>query len=87
MLDALQAGLAASELLRQARPRRLHGERSGEVPVKDLTFAVDSAAGRDLPSLAVSRRLFVELTEAGLGDLDNTVVLEHLRRSTGSDAA
>ena len=47
--------------------------------VKDLDFAHDSAAGRNLPSLEVSRRLFTGLTEAGLGDADNTVVLQYLR--------
>ena len=84
VLDVLGAGLAASELLRQKRDKLADEDFSPSGParflVKDLTFATDSAGGRELPSLAVSLELFRGLTDAGLGDLDNTVVLEYLRR-------
>ncbi len=93
VLDVLGAGLAASELLNQKRHALAHDDFSPSGPakflVKDLRFAEDSARGRELPSLRVSKDLFVGLTEAGLGDLDNSVVLEFLRRTTapspGSD--
>ena len=84
VLAVLGAGLAASELLDQKADKLAEEDFSPSGPakflVKDLDFAHDSAAGRDLPSLMVSRELFTGLTEAGLGDLDNTVVLEYLRR-------
>ncbi len=86
MLDVLGAGLAASELLDQKRDKLAAEDFSPSGPakflVKDLTFATDSAAGRELPSLKVSLDLFTGLTDAGLGDQDNSVVLEYLRRNT-----
>ena len=84
VLAVLGAGLAASELLDQKADKLADEDFSPSGPakflVKDLTFATDSAAGRPLPSLKVSLELFKGLTESGLGDLDNTVVLEYLRR-------
>ena len=84
VLDVLGAGLAASELLDQKRDKLADEDFSPSGPakflVKDLTFATDSAAGRPLPSLKVSLDLFTGLTDAGLGDMDNSVVLEYLRR-------
>ena len=84
VLAVLGAGLAASELLEQKADKLADEDFSPSGPakflVKDLTFATDSAAGRPLPSLKVSLELFKGLTESGLGDLDNTVVLEYLRR-------
>lgn len=86
VLEVLGAGMAASELLNQKAEKLAAEDFSPSGPakflVKDLDFAHDSAAGRELPSLAVSRELFIGLTEAGLGDLDNTVVLDYLRRIT-----
>ncbi|MBK8446755.1 MAG: NAD(P)-dependent oxidoreductase [Micropruina sp.] len=83
VLEVLGAGLAASELLNQKAEKLADEDFSPSGPakflVKDLDFAHDSAAGRNLPSLEVSRRLFTGLTEAGLGDADNTVVLQYLR--------
>lgn len=83
VLEVLGAGLAASELLEQKADKLADEDFSPSGPakflVKDLDFAHDSAAGRNLPSLEVSRRLFTGLTEAGLGDADNTVVLQYLR--------
>ncbi len=84
VLDVLAGGLAASEVLAQKRDKLAASEFSTSGPakflVKDLTFALDAADGADLPELALLRRMFVELTDAGLGDLDNSVVLEFLRR-------
>lgn len=84
VLAVLGAGLAASELLDQKSAKLADEDFSPSGPakflVKDLTFATDSAAGAALPSLKVSLDLFTGLTDAGLGDLDNTVVLEYLRR-------
>ncbi len=79
VLQVLGAGLAASELLDQKAAKLADEDFSPSGPakflVKDLTFATDSAGGRDLPSLQVSLDLFTGLTEAGLGDDDNSVVL------------
>ena len=84
VLDVLAGGLAASEVLDQKRDKLAASEFSTSGPakflVKDLTFALDAADGADLPELALLRRMFVELTDAGLGDLDNSGVLEFLRR-------
>ncbi|MEZ5199916.1 MAG: NAD(P)-dependent oxidoreductase [Micropruina glycogenica] len=84
VLQVLGAGLAASELLDQKAAKLADEDFSPSGPakflVKDLTFATDSAGGRDLPSLQVSLDLFTGLTEAGLGDDDNSVVLQDLRQ-------
>ena len=84
VLQVLGAGLAASELLDQKAAKLAAEDLSPSGPakflVKDLTFATDSAGGRDLPSLQVSLDLFTGLTEAGLGDDDNSVVLQYLRQ-------
>lgn len=84
VLQVLGAGLAASELLDQKATKLAAEDFSPSGPakflVKDLTFATDSAGGRDLPSLQVSLDLFTGLTEAGLGDDDNSVVLQYLRQ-------
>ena len=84
VLQVLGAGLAASELLDQKAAKLAAEDFSPSGPakflVKDLTFATDSAGGRDLPSLQVSLDLFTGLTEAGLGDDDNSVVLQYLRQ-------
>ncbi|MFT3860193.1 NAD(P)-dependent oxidoreductase [Micropruina sp.] len=83
VLKVLGAGLAASELLEQKADKLAGEDFSPSGPakflVKDLDFAADSADGLSLPSLAVSRELFTGLTDAGLGDLDNSVVLQYLR--------
>lgn len=87
MLDVLAGGLAASEVLNQKRDKLATSDFSTSGPakflVKDLTFAQDAAQGARLPTLALLRELFVGLTDAGLGDLDNTAVLEYLRRQAG----
>ena len=84
VLQVLGAGLAATELLDQKAAKLAAEDFSPSGPakflVKDLTFATDSAGGRDLPSLQVSLDLFTGLTEAGLGDDDNSVVLQSLRQ-------
>ena len=84
VLQVLGAGLAASELLDQKAAKLADEDFSPSGPakflVKDLTFATDSAGGRDLPSLQVSLDLFTGLTEDGLGDDDNSVVLQYLRQ-------
>jgi 2-hydroxy-3-oxopropionate reductase len=84
VLQVLGAGLAASELLDQKAAKLADEDFSPSGPakflVKDLTFATDSAGGRDLPSLKVSLDLFTGLTDAGLGDDDNSVVLQYLRQ-------
>lgn len=87
VLDVLGAGLAASELLEQKKQKLADDDFSPSGPakflVKDLTFAQD-ATDRRLPVLQISRELFTGLTDAGLGDEDNAVVLEYLRRTTGA---
>lgn len=86
LFDVLGGGLAASEVLAQKRSRLLSGdyETSGPVGylVKDLGFVLDSAEAQRvaLPVTAASARLYADAVEQGLGELDNSVVLDVLRR-------
>lgn len=86
VFDVLGSGLAASELLEQKKDKLADEDFSPSGPakflVKDLRFAVDSAAGRELPVLTATRALYDGLTAAGLGDFDNTVVMQYLRQLT-----
>jgi 2-hydroxy-3-oxopropionate reductase len=86
LLDVLAGGLASSEVLTQKRSSLSSGDHHGEgvarYMVKDLTF-VDAAAtqgGVTLPLAETTRGLFKALDDAGLGDLDISVVLEWLDR-------
>jgi 2-hydroxy-3-oxopropionate reductase len=86
LLDVLGGGLAASAVLAQKRSHLLGGDFRGSGPagylVKDLGFVLDSAAdsGADLPVAAAVARLYEAVVADGLGHLDNSVVLDLLRR-------
>jgi 2-hydroxy-3-oxopropionate reductase len=86
LLDVLGGGLAASEVLSQKRAHLIGGDFHGSGPagylVKDLGFVLDSAAesGADLPVTAAVARLYQSVVTDGLGHLDNSVVLDVLRR-------
>jgi 2-hydroxy-3-oxopropionate reductase len=86
LLDVLGGGLAASEVLAQKRSHLIGGDFRGSGPagylVKDLGFVLDSAAesGADLPVTAAVARLYDAVVADGLGHLDNSVVLDVLRR-------
>lgn len=86
VLDVLGGGLAASEVLTQKARALATDDFTPSGParylLKDLTFARDAAAaaGTALPQLDVLRGLFDTLVADGDGDLDNTAVLDTLRR-------
>ncbi|MFF5207557.1 NAD(P)-dependent oxidoreductase [Streptosporangium sp. NPDC000396] len=92
LLEILDGGLAASEVLTQKREHLLsgdfHGSGSVENLVKGLDFAMDSAVARNvaLPVTAAAARLYRAAVTRGLGDLDNSVVLDVLRRLPGFGA-
>ena len=87
VLGVLSGGLAASEVLTQKMHALTTDDFQATGPakflVKDLGFAQDAAGGMSLPVLEAVRQLFVDLTADGLGDQDNSVVLELLRRRNG----
>lgn len=86
LLDVLGGGLAASEVLVQKRDHLVGGDFRGSGPaeylVKDLGFALAGAAdsGADLPVTAAAADLYRSAVADGLGHLDNSVVLDVLRR-------
>lgn len=84
MLDVIGAGLAGSEVLRQKRTALARDDFTASGPakflVKDLRFAAEAGGDLQLPELGVTRALFDGQTADGLGDQDNSVVLEYLRR-------
>lgn len=88
LLDALGSGLAASEVLTQKRERLISGDFTGDGAAryltKDLGFVLAAAERADvhLPVGTAVHTLFTGLTAAGLGDLDNSVVLRWLRESS-----
>ncbi|NHN54244.1 NAD(P)-dependent oxidoreductase [Calidifontibacter sp. DB0510] len=83
MLDMLAGGLAASEVLTQKRHALANDDFRPTGPakflVKDLRFAEEAGGSLDLPVRSAVAGLFNALTDAGLGDQDNAVVLQHLR--------
>jgi 2-hydroxy-3-oxopropionate reductase len=86
LLDVLAGGLAASEVLDQKREALATGDHSGDGAarylVKDLGFVAAAAqeTGMCLPLSSVVSELFRDLTAAGLGDRDNSVILQWLDR-------
>lgn len=90
LFDVLGGGLAASEVLEQKRDHLLTGNFRGSGPVsylvKDLGFVLDSATAERvaLPVTVAGTRLYSAAVEQGLGDLDNSVILDILRRLSGT---
>jgi 3-hydroxyisobutyrate dehydrogenase-like beta-hydroxyacid dehydrogenase len=86
LLEVLGAGLAASEVLAQKRRHLASGDFAGSglvrYIVKDLGFALERAAAEHvaLPVTEVVARLYTAVADQGLGELDNSVVLDMLRR-------
>jgi len=92
LLDVLGGGLAASEVLAQKRRHLLTGDFEGTGPagflVKDLSFALESAGTEcvSLPVTAAVAQLYIAVAGQGLGQFDNSIVLEVLRSLSGSTA-
>jgi 2-hydroxy-3-oxopropionate reductase len=86
LLDVLGGGLASSEVLTQKRERLLSGDFTSSGParylLKDLGFALNAAAEGPtaVPVTAAVTQLYAAVCAQGLGDLDNSVVLDLLRR-------
>ncbi|WP_447925190.1 NAD(P)-dependent oxidoreductase [Georgenia muralis] len=80
LFDLLGGGYAGSRLMEVKKARLAEHDHSPSGPaqfmVKDLGFAAAeaSATGTATPQLDVTRQVFTELTDAGLGDLDTSVV-------------
>jgi 3-hydroxyisobutyrate dehydrogenase-like beta-hydroxyacid dehydrogenase len=90
LLDVLAGGLAASEVLRQKRQNLAEGDFTASGPArylhKDLGFVLDSATDTriTLPLSATVARMYGEVDAQGLGDLDNSVVLDLLRGASAT---
>jgi 2-hydroxy-3-oxopropionate reductase len=90
VLDVLAGGLASSEVLTQKRHHLSTGDFTPSGPArylfKDLGFVLDSAADEriTLPLSTTVSRLYATVEAQGLGDLDNSVVLELLRGRSAS---
>jgi 2-hydroxy-3-oxopropionate reductase len=84
LFDLLGGGFAGSRLLEVKKHRFAAHDHSPSGParfmVKDLRFAAEEAAqtGTATPQLDAVRAVFNDLTDAGLGDLDTSVVQEHI---------
>ncbi|WP_341358316.1 NAD(P)-dependent oxidoreductase [Georgenia sp. M64] len=80
LFDLLGGGYAGSRLMEVKKARLAEHDHSPSGParfmVKDLGFATAEAAatGTATPQLDVTREVFTGLTDAGLGDLDTSVV-------------
>ncbi|TPQ24079.1 NAD(P)-dependent oxidoreductase [Streptomyces sporangiiformans] len=85
LLDVLAGGLASSEVLAQKRHHLAESDFTPSGPArylhKDLGFVLESAADERvlLPLSATVARLYAAVEAQGQGDLDNSVVLQHLR--------
>jgi 2-hydroxy-3-oxopropionate reductase len=90
LLDVLSGGLASSEVLTQKRERLLNGDFTSSGParylLKDLGFALKAAAQGPtaVPVTEAVTQLYAMVCAQGLGDLDNSVVLDLLRRMSTS---
>lgn len=84
MFDLLGGGYAASRILEVKKQKFVDHDHTvagaARYMVKDLTAAQEEAESThtSTPLAAVLLELFAGLTEAGLGDLDTTVVQEYL---------
>ncbi|CAM5299598.1 NAD(P)-dependent oxidoreductase [Streptomyces aurantiogriseus] len=91
LLEVLAGGLASSEVLAQKRHHLADGDFTPSGPArylhKDLGFVLHSAADTriTLPLSATVARLYAAIDARGLGDLDNSVVLQLLRDGHGLD--
>lgn len=80
MFELLGGGFAGSRLLEAKKHRFATHDHSPSGPakfmIKDLGFAADEAEASDtlVPQLDVLRELFTAVTEAGMGDLDTSVM-------------
>ncbi|PAZ14355.1 2-hydroxy-3-oxopropionate reductase [Streptomyces sp. SA15] len=91
LLEVLAGGLASSEVLAQKHHHLADGDFTPSGPArylhKDLGFVLHSAADAriSLPLSATVARLYAAVDARGLGDLDNSVVLQLLRDGHGFD--
>lgn len=88
LLDVLAGGLARSEVLAQKHHHLAESDFTPSGParylLKDLGFVQDSAADErvSLPLADTVTRLYAAVESQGLGDYDNSVVLQLLRTAT-----
>lgn len=90
LFEVLAGGLAGSRVLEFVGPRLAAKDYAPTGPAKfmhkDLAFVLQSAsrAGAVMPMAAAARRIYANLTEQGLGDLDLAVVRETIARLSDS---
>jgi 3-hydroxyisobutyrate dehydrogenase-like beta-hydroxyacid dehydrogenase len=83
--DALLGGFADSAILRQHGTRMLSGNfkpgGKSEMQLKDLETAhrLADSLGLELPALELAESLYRQMCEAGLGALDHSALILHLR--------
>jgi 2-hydroxy-3-oxopropionate reductase len=84
LLDLLGGGYAGSRILEVKKSRLVAHDHTPASParfmVKDLAFAAAEAerTGTAVEQLPVLRRVYEDLTERGLGDLDSSVVQRYV---------
>lgn len=84
LLDLLGGGYAGSRVLEVKKSRLVAHDHTPASParfmIKDLAFAAAEAAstGTAVEQLPVLQRVYEELTERGLGDLDSSVVQRYV---------
>ena len=84
LLDLLGGGYAGSRILEVKKSRLVAHDHTPASParfmIKDLAFAAAEAAstGTAVEQLPVLQRVYEELTERGLGDLDSSVVQRYV---------
>lgn len=80
LFEVLAGGLAGSRVLEFVGPRLASKDYRPTGPAKfmhkDLAFVLQSASksGTDMPMASAARKLYADLTDQGLGDLDLAVV-------------
>ena len=86
MVEAIKGGAAQCWTL-DVKPQRLFGGNrqpgfKARMQAKDLNIVLESARefGVPLPSTAVNSQLFNAMVANGLGDLDNSAVIEMIER-------
>lgn len=86
VLDVLSAGAVGSGVMRMKGPKMLSRDYDTQFALrwmhKDLTYALDEAAGRvaPLPLVAVAREMYRMALARGLGDQDFAAIIEVVRQ-------
>jgi 2-hydroxy-3-oxopropionate reductase len=89
VVEAIKAGAAQCWTLDVKPPRLFSGNRTpgfkARMQAKDMNIVLETARQYDipLPSAALDAQLFNEMVQSGLGDLDNSAVLNLIEKLAG----